>query len=174
MSLRETMNKNPVVTGIVVIVLIAVGGWFCYSSLTARGGQGDMPKFYYYTVDEGKTLFSVSADEIPPIMKDGKEAVRARVYSCDDGKTTFAVYLEKYNETFKKQVEAAKAKPKDPNAKGPSALSGLLEGPAAAFAQLVKKPGDTTWLAGTSADGIKVMYMKCPSGRNQDLTEKLP
>lgn len=174
MSLREKMNKNPVLSGIIVLALVAAAGWFCYSALTDRGGQGDAPKFYYYTVDDGKTMFSAPADELPPIMKDGKEAVRVRIFTCDGGKTPVVTYMEKYTDAFKKAYDAEKAKPIDPKAKGPTGVSNLMSGPAAAFAMQLKKPGDATWVQGISPAGIQLQTPKCPSGKPEDVVEKLP
>lgn len=172
MSLREKLNTNPLIAIAALVILVVAAGWYCYTVLTDRGGTADAPKYYYYTVDEGKTLFSVSADEIPPIMKDGKEAVRARIYTCDNFKTTFVGYLEKYTDDFKKKAEAEKAKPKDANVKGAS--SAVWGGPAQAFNTLVKKPGEGAWAVLTSQQGQKAMGVTCPSGNVQDLVEKLP
>lgn len=174
MPLRETMNKNPLVTGIVLLALIAAAGWFAFSSLMDKGGQLEPPKYYYYTVDDGKTTFSVSADEIPPIMHDGKEAVRVRVYSCDGGKSTFVGYLDKYTDEFKKKADAERAQPRNAAAKtaGPGA-QGIM-GPGEVFSRVVKKQGETKWVPMTSPAGGRVAQVMCPSGKIEDLTEKLP
>lgn len=161
------MNRQPAITAGVALLVIVVGGWFTYRTLTDRGGTSDMPTHYFYTVDEGKTLFAVSAEEVPPVIKDGKEAVRTHVFSCDNGRSTFVGYLEKYHSDFKKKADAAKSQP--------GGVARLLKGVDVPFSLLVKKPGDKDWSAVTSPAGQDARYVKpCPSGKLEDMTERYP
>ncbi len=52
---------------------------------------------FFFTTDEGKTLFADSATLKPPFQHEGKVAYRAHVYSIDNGKTTFVAYLSKWS-----------------------------------------------------------------------------
>ena len=58
------------------------------------------------TVDDGATYFPDDANKIPPFTKDGKEAVRARVFSCDGGKTKYVAYLERITPKAKAAIDA--------------------------------------------------------------------
>jgi hypothetical protein len=50
---------------------------------------------FYFTTDEGKTLFIAPASSRTPFQHEGKIACRAHVFSCDGGKTNFVGYLSK-------------------------------------------------------------------------------
>ncbi len=169
MGLRETLNKNPIPVTIAGILLVALAGWVAYKTATDQGLTGKQPTQYYFTTDDGRTLFAAPMTSIPPFEKDGKPAVLAHVFTCDKGKSQFVAYLAKYTDEFAKRAAAEAAKT---NAGGQG--GGLLTGPAAAMATLVKKPGDKEWVPVTSGNGSNISAIFCPSRDPWDLVEKYP
>ena len=133
MGLRETLNRNPVVTSAVVgvITLIAL---FVVGRNACAGGPDTLPagtQKAWYTVDEGKTKFPDDANKIPPFDKDGKQAYRVIVYKCADGKEIVG-HLERYPEDQRAAIEKAG---------GPS---GSMLG---SLAKEIRKPGGKEWVS---------------------------
>ena len=63
MGLREKLNRNPMVMGFAAVVLVVVAVWVVYRTATDKGLTADQPTHYYFTTDDGKTLFSAPDDE---------------------------------------------------------------------------------------------------------------
>ncbi|MGC4106200.1 MAG: hypothetical protein QM753_07565 [Thermomicrobiales bacterium] len=60
------------------MVMILGAGWFTYRQM---GGDTHIPDTVFYTSDDGKTWYRESIKLDPPVMKEGKEGVVARVFS---------------------------------------------------------------------------------------------
>lgn len=176
MSLRQKMNENPALGGVVAVVLFAaaVGGiWYSMSPKSVS-----KPTKAYFTDDDGKTLFADSVDKITPFDHGGKEAVRAYVYTCDGGKTQFVAYLEKMPPGYKPAPPVAETAPKAaPKNEAEARAMAAAAPPAAkpgAFQALVKKPGDKEWLKPGSAGYFGLVSVKCPSGSSGQLDLVVP
>ena len=89
MSLRETLNKRPIITSVVGIIAVAVALYVVYSTLTDKGLTAELPTQHYFTVDEGKTLFAAPVTTVAPFeggenrgasprlhLRQGQDAVR--------------------------------------------------------------------------------------------------
>jgi hypothetical protein len=174
-GIRETLNKNPAITtgGTIGIIVIALG--FIVWQLMGESQQ--TTDKMYFTVDDGKTLFSDSAQKNPPFDKDGKQAVKAYVFTCDDEKTQFVAYLERLTPEAKAQLEKAMKEMPVPDPKaGPGATPanfGMLEAINMEGTE-VKKPGDAKWVKRASMDAEKVMTISCPDGKAENLAIVLP
>ena len=106
MSIRETLNENPIYIGLgaCVVILLALGfvGFRACSSSgdPVRGGAGLTRA--YFTTDDGKSYFVDDVMNIPPYKVNkpgdpnhGKIAVSARVVRCKDG-SPYVAALEAY------------------------------------------------------------------------------
>lgn len=172
MGLRETLNRNPAITtgatiAVIVIALIAI----FWQTFGGKGHSGPVTASFF-TTDDGATWFSDSVDQIPPFMKDGKEAVRAYVFKCSDGKP-FVAYLERYTPQAKKVVEQARIKAKEnPKAPPDPALFAMtMQGGTE-----VKKPKDPSgWVQRSEYQKYgQVVQITCPDGKLEDLEPVLP
>ncbi len=72
------------------------------STGAASGGVSATPadapdKKFFFTIDEGKTIFTDLASTRPPFTHEGKPAYQAHIFSIDNGKTKFIGYLSKYS-----------------------------------------------------------------------------
>jgi hypothetical protein len=94
MGIRETLNRNSVLTVGTIVCAIA----FCavVIGMELRGNKGEPPKYAYYTTDDGKTWFSDSAIRLPPYDHDGSPAVRCIVFKGPNGQ--YAGLLEKLSD----------------------------------------------------------------------------
>ena len=171
MGIREKINQNPkqtaaITAGIVGVAILFILWQACGSG---PGSSGISTTKAFYTTDDGKTYFVDDSSNIPPYQKNGKLAVRAQVFTCDDGKTKFVGYLEMYSLQDKTVLEAV--------AKGQG--KGPMPMPYMSGQPLVKKPGapQNAWVGigpGTSAIYQQVVTVKCPDGRNDNLSRVFP
>lgn len=169
MGIRESLNQNPqVVTGVTVGVIVLTLAVIVYQvAFSGPGGEGGPrpTNEAFYTSDDGKTWFEDSRDKVLPFQKDGKPAVRARVFSCDGGKTRFVGFLERHTEQTRKNYEQMKNDPSAHHALGPMLSQGIE----------VKRPGDKEWSGMNRMDQfIKVQDVKCPDGSTNNLNEVEP
>ena len=159
MSLREKLNKNgklatvgaAVIIGIALVVVI-------WQALPSQLGR---PKGLYFSMDDGKGYYTEDINAVPPITKDGKEAVQAMVFKCGWGKP-FVGYLQKYTPEMKKRYEESIAAKTDLH---PSVL---------VTGRLVKKPGDKDWTASDNPNYHEIADVRCPSGKLDDLKGVFP
>ena len=164
MGFRQKMNQNPAAAGVIAVVLIiaaAAGIWY-----SMQPAVYDKPTKAYYTVDDGKSLFTDSIGKQTPFQYDGKEAVKAYVYTCDNGKSQFVAYLEKMPAGAKPivQAEEARAAPAAAPKTEAEACAMASKRPANAvpFTALVRKPGDKEWLMPGSPAYFSVLSPRCP------------
>ncbi len=172
MGIRETLNKNPALTtgvtgGIIGIALI----YILYSVIfSGGGGSGGTFTQAYYSIDDGKTFYADEIDLVPPLQKDGKEAVRVFVFTCDGGKTKFVAYMERFTPKGKKALEDARAKAKaNPNQDMSAEFMAMEQ---IQFTEReVKKPGEGKWVKASSNESGAVMSIKCPEGQSDENLE---
>lgn len=96
MSLRASLQSNPIVAVVVAVALIAVAAW-----IATRQGA-DVPAnanlVYFYDLGAGQ-LFEVDAGRMPPIESpSGGIGVAAAVFACDNCDNAgerFTAYLRK-------------------------------------------------------------------------------
>lgn len=156
MSIRETMNKSPLLTALFALVLIGVAAYLMYPTPEK---PRRIPTQAYYTVDDGKTLFADKIGRQGPFDHEGKQAVLAYVYSCDGGDTRFVAYLERYTDEYIQKMASTPAT--RPSGFGPPPGYGAEE----IQARMVKKPGDAEWTMWASEKGQKIANSgACPEG----------
>lgn len=174
MGLRETLNRNPAITTGATIAIIIVALIAILWQTMGGSGPGKPSTQGYFTTDNGATWFADSLDNLPPYMKDGKEAVRIYLFKCSDGKP-FVAYMERYTPEFKKMLQAAREKMKA-NPKDPMAMQAAYAMPMQNGTE-VKKPGDAgPWRAQMRDYQAysQVVQIKCPDGTTESLEPVQP
>ncbi len=156
MSLRDKMNENPAIPAVGVIIILAVCGYFLWGLITS-GPTGQVKGDFYYSIDDGKTVFEDSRPPGQPFQKDGKDAAMALMFTCDNDKTRFCGYL------LKKAPPPARAGAKNAAAPANAAPE------AGMLITYIKKPGDTEWIPDTSYGKFAGIQngVKCPSGAGE-------
>lgn len=174
MGLRETLNRNPAITTGVTIAIIVAALIVILWQTVGNNRAGKIATQGHFTTDNGATTFVDSLENLPPFMKDGKQAVRAYLFKCSDGKP-FVAYLERYAPEAKKLLEQARAKvktnPQDPMAMEASYSMAMQMGAE------VKKPLDPgPWHSQRDYTGYyQVVQIKCPDGStNESLEPVMP
>ena len=152
MGIRETLNKNQKVTGIIagVFVVIAVA----VMVMSARSTQSPTLRQAFYTIDDGQTFFTDSISLIPPFEKDGKEAVRAHVYRCGDEQKVS--YLERFTPDAKAELESLRREGGVPDS---AVEQRIYEGGLQA-----KRPGEPNWMSHGEFLRRGGMNVLCPDG----------
>jgi hypothetical protein len=87
--------------------LIAFGLVVIYFVLHAFTPHTDNINKAFFTVDDGATWFTDSADRLAPFDHNGKPAYRLTMFSTDGGKTKFPAYLERYTPDGRARREQA-------------------------------------------------------------------
>ena len=135
MGIRETINKNSVIsTGAIVVVLVLS---VVVIALELKGNSGEPPKKCYYSIDDGKTWFVDDSKKLTPFDYNGSPAVRCYVFSGPSGK--FAGLLEKYsNETLANIMKNG----------GVVAYGTPIQ---------IKKPGESQWRSASGNDEAMIL-----------------
>ena len=147
MGLRKTLNENPIIPVIGVLLAMAVCGYILWSIVMApQAGSLGADWTSYYTIDDGKTFFADSHKPSEHFQKDGKDAHMAIVFTCDDDKTRFVGYMMKREDL-------------------PDNRAGAPEG-AVRTTNYIKRPGDKEWVPDTSYGRWMQVEnsVKCPGG----------
>jgi hypothetical protein len=110
-------------TGIVVIAI----GYVVVQVMASRRKFPERSPDSFFTVDDGKTFFAASSDNIPPFDYKGRQAVHAYVFECN-GKR-FVGYLERYTPEAHNAILAGKRTPQIER-----------------FGRELKRPGDAKWV----------------------------
>lgn len=165
MSVRESLNKNPIVAiagaGVLVVICIVV----LISTLSGGGADtGPQVLKWYYTTDLGATWFADEAYKPVPFSKDGKDAVRARVYKCGEKGAEFVAYIEKFTDAGRKKLDAVGNDP----IRRQMVLSEMYAD------RLVAKPKSSAWIGGAMPAAQQVQKVTCPDGSTNGLIEALP
>ena len=151
MSLKETINKKPMLVSAVMLLIIAAAVYISVSSMRPNAARSyKASAAAYFTADDGKTFFVDDATKIAPFKTaDGKEAVEAFVYSCDGDKDPFVAYMMRYTPEAKKGMEAARSR--STVVEGRRTYASMQDRDQVAFASTVsaeiKRPGDSTWVS---------------------------
>ena len=161
MGIRETLSENKRF-GVGVAALLLMTGVVALGYQYAAMKTNPSAPQAFYTIDEGKTLFTDTPELVPPFNHGGQQAVRAYVYECD-GKR-FVAYLERFTEDARRMIaeldEAVKrAKPGD---KPPANLGQLTN--ARRNGREVKKPGDANWVHAGSKEGARITSVQTAPG----------
>lgn len=169
MSLKEKLNKRPMLVSAVMLLVIAAAVYISVSSMRPNAGRSyKPPQAAYFTSDDGKTFFVDDATKIAPFKTaDGKEAVEAFVYSCDGDKDPFVAYMMRYTPEAKKGMEAAYSR--STVVGGRRKYASMQDRDQVLFASTVsaevKQPGDSTWVGARDATKYaKVIAFDCPKG----------
>jgi len=150
MPIRETINRRPILFGVVMIVATAIATMVSIRQLRSRR-QGP-PDKAFFTVDEGKTYFADDSMLVAPVDHNGQEAVQCYVFRC--GKKDFVGYLLKYSPQGKDQLEQQ-------HAAGLASAVGLSGSEV-----LVKKPGDKSWVDQGNDKSRSILQIHCPDDPN--------
>jgi hypothetical protein len=162
MGIRQALEENKRIgLAITAAVVVCAGAFVLYQLNGMRGPRRTVPE-YYYTVDDGNTLFTATGESLPPFDHGGKQAVRAYVFECSGQR--FVGYLERYNdETRKLLIQAEQAvKNAKPGDHAPPVIAQAAG--AARFGREVKRPGEAKWVPAGSAEGAKVTTVQAPPG----------
>lgn len=151
MSIREKLNQNSTLAtaGAAVLIVLALGA-VAWQFWPAAGSEATLKRFYF-TTDDGKTLFAEDITKVPPFKQDGKDAYHAMVYKCGWGKQ-FVGYLTRYTPEMKQRMEEA------------IAAGRPLDGQATVGGAEIKKPGEAEWVKATDDAATRVGAVLCPDG----------
>jgi hypothetical protein len=161
-GIRQRLGESKSL-GVGVAVLLLIGGALAVGyQLSAMGPPKARAPQIYYTIDEGKTLFTDSAELLPPFEHKGKPAVRACVYECS-GKQ-FVGYLERFTDEAKRMIKELDDAVKNakPGGHPPANLQQLAN--ARRFGREVKRPGDSNWVSIGSKEGAHITTVHAPPG----------
>ena len=135
MHVRDLVNSHPLIT-MVVAGLLCIGAILYATRQPAAPPAPGLPPQAFFTVDDGKTVFSDDLAKLPPFDHDGQTAVRAMVMTTDGGQHRWTAYLLKYSDDLKRQVDA------DGGKLDPLKMQGMI-----VTERLVKKPGAAKWVS---------------------------
>lgn len=147
MGIREWMNQHRgVATGLVSAVVLLAVGLIVVQVMASRKKYPSESPDSFFTVDDGKTYFTASSDNIPPFDYKGQQAVHAYVFESN-GKR-FVGYLERYTPEARSAILAGKRTPQ-----------------VERFGRQLKKPGAGEWVkSGDLAVEAKISDVRSPDG----------
>ena len=148
MGVREFMNNHRgiTLTAASVVAVLAVGFIVVQVMANRKKYPSDSPDSYF-SVDDGKTFFVASSDNIPPFDWKGQKAVHAYVFQC--GGKKFVGYMERYTSDARNAILAGKRTPQIER-----------------FGRELKKPGAGEWAkSGDLAVEAKISDVRCPDGK---------
>lgn len=161
MSLREKLNENPMMVGVVVAVLVAVCAILAYRGLSGGGSGGPVrpgTQQAYYSEDDGRSYFAAPIDRIPGAFTGpgGGTAVLAVVLQYP-GEKPFVGWLEKYTDKGQKLLREHYSQPANQGLPPPYTAELERE-------KLVKKPGEPEWVSvsrqAEQADAVRQLVRK--------------
>lgn len=145
--------KRAAILAVSMLIVLAACGYGLWRQLD-QPHQFVEPWPYYYTIDDGATVFADRRPLSTPFQKDGKDAVVAVVFTCDNAKTQFCGFL-------------MKRAPAPANAvAGRSVTPGQT-----VMMNYIKKPGDTEWIPESDYDKWNAVEtsVKCPEGAGEPM-----
>jgi hypothetical protein len=153
-NLRDWLNNNPkIVTGATIgMILIVVYLIFTSSGGGLGGAPAPVRDMAFFSDDDGASWFADDGKKIPPFDRNGKQAVRARVYRA--GGKTYVNHLERYTPEAKKKLEAILAR-------STGSADVLLPDTAG---MEVKAPGGGAWVGATRPEAAKIMAPRIKAG----------
>jgi hypothetical protein len=168
LGIRETLNENRKLTIGVVSALIVLALTFVVISLVGGGsGVVDAPEpvKMYYTDDDGATTFVDDATKLVPFERNGKPAVRARVFTCDGGKTKFVGYLERYSPEAKAALDKVK---------GTRQEAAMLDNIQTGGMEVKKAGPGNRWTRQMTPEARPILNVRCPDGKTENLEPVSP
>lgn len=167
MSIRETINKNPLV-GVVIVVVILV---IVVMMIRSNGPVGENPLAYYYDLQSGE-LFVANKDDVPPIEapSGAGNGVLAAVFacgSCENEADRFVGWVSKYDPQVHEQVRLLNASPMAVDAAG-NPIDAMAVNAYAYIAVLPETVGDDVEWISLNAPQVQFIreapFTKCPEG----------
>jgi len=147
-GIRQWISEHArLATGLfAALVLIAVGSIVAQVVANRHKFPNSSPDAFF-SVDDGKTFFVASTDNVPPFDYKGQQAVHAYVFECD-GKR-FVGYLERYSPDAHKAI-----------------LDGKRSREIEMFGRELKKPGTGSWIkSGNINLEAPITDVRGPGGR---------
>jgi hypothetical protein len=147
MGAREWLSGHPKAAIAIGCAMVVLTAGVVVAELRAQHHRYPSgPPESYFTVDDGKSFFAASSDNIPPFDYDGQQAVRAYVFQC--GGHRFVGYMERFSTKYHDQVVAHGLSPE-----------------AMRFGRELKKPGDAKWVpSGDLRFEAAFTDIHCPDG----------
>ena len=128
MGAREWLNEHPkTAVGLGISVAVIAIGFVVVEIRSGRHRYPSAPPDSYFTVDDGKTFFAASSDNVPPFDYHGQQAVHAYVYRC--GNQTFVAYMDRFTPKYHDAVVAHG-----------------LTAEAEKWGRELKRPGESKWV----------------------------
>jgi hypothetical protein len=150
-GVREWINQHPKVAvsmgGVIVVLAIGI---LVVEVMAGRHHYPAASPDSWFTVDDGKTYFAASSDNIAPFDYNGQQAVHAYVYRC--GNQTFVGYMDRFTPRYHDMVVAHGLTPE-----------------AERWGRELKRPGESKWVQSGDLN-LEAQYynVKCPDGSNQE------
>ena len=147
-------NSQPVAIGATILIV----GCIAYIMVQMFSEHDDTRVVgkAFFTIDDGKTTFVMSADNMAPFDYQGQTAIRAVVFSCDDGKNSFVGYVQRLTPLGKEKMTAIREKQKKTKT-APSLDPELMANIE------IKRRGDTKWVKQSNVqEARKIMDVRCP------------
>jgi hypothetical protein len=138
MGVREELNRRPYLSTVVLLLILAAGGWFAYQG--TRPESPDARQFY--TDDDGKTWFADKGGKIVPYERSGKTVVLANVFEINGRK--FVAYMTRYPADVAERLRTGSteaALPEKPKNLQDAMTAVRKKGIRFEY----KKPGDSQW-----------------------------
>jgi len=147
MGIREWLNRNQgLAAGAVLLLVVIALGVSVYHYLANRRAISTKVPDAYFTIDDGKTYFTASTENVPPFDYQGKQAVRAYVFECSG--TRFVGYLERYKADARQAKIEKKATPA-----------------TQIYGRELKRPGEPAWVnSGDQSAVAKIVDVQTPTG----------
>ncbi len=170
MGIRESLNTNPLVGGIVGVLLVVLAGAVLYHFFAPEKSVA-LTKACY-SDDDGQTFYLDDVYKVAPYDHEGKEAVRAVVFTYDNGSKKYIGYLQKYNQEYKQKLDDSVAKA---NKDGiPLSMLEIFTSRDTAFnGFLIKAPGPghpwVPMVTGSTEETGKVMNAPSPDGTPREI-----
>jgi hypothetical protein len=160
MSVRAILNRHPVLTVGVVLLLTALAVASIVYQLRPTSEVSLIPLKDFYSVDDGETWFADDVNKITPFDHGGKPAVQVHLFTCDGGKTRFVGYLEKLPDGA---LEAYRSRMHVSAADVPES-----DEVAEVVGSLVKRKGEAEWVPSSDSERFgQIKLVRCPDGRGE-------
>jgi hypothetical protein len=168
MDLRGYIRARPKGVAAVILGGVAICAYYAYTQTAASSPRGGPATVAFASIDDGKTYFETSAENLPPFPHQGKTAYEAVVFTCNNGKPPFVGYLRRYSEAVKTSIRASHAKI-DATGRPGAATWAFSDGVE------IKRPGDNAWIRANDISRSRaVMSVRCPDAPNQSATPVIP
>jgi hypothetical protein len=160
-GIRETLNRNPILTIAGTLVVLVLAAIFIVRGLMPPKLPPASSK-WFYTEDDGASYFEDEKQLILPYKRDsGKDAVRAHIFLCADG-TKMVGYLERYSPELKNALTPYVGEA-DWQTKYINPLHQLNED---SRGREVKKPGGKRWISSNETQAyLTATLVECKDGK---------